>query len=140
MILLQALAQDQKAALENLLRCCSGLEHVNVGFSVDYTILILNLSQRLLRTTGTPRLSSARVCYFPGRNDLRLFNGRRIDIRETSSVIFTNFVRHFLDSCLLEILDALLSQDMLHASILPHEELWRTCELANQSPVRFDLP
>ncbi|KAF9228793.1 DEAD H helicase [Gyrodon lividus] len=32
---------------------------------------------------------------------------RRTDIRETASVIFTNF-------------------DMIHASILPHEELWRT--------------
>lgn len=68
----KALAQDQKAALENLLRCCSGLEHVNVAT-------------------------------YDGDTPTEL----RKNIRETSSVIFTNF-------------------DMLHASILPHEELWRT--------------
>ena len=49
-----------------------------------------------------------------------------IGIRETSSVIFTNFV------CLLKYdgcSEGLLryTQDMLHASILPHEELWRGC-------------
>ncbi|TFK81693.1 DEAD/H helicase [Polyporus arcularius HHB13444] len=67
----KALAQDQRAALEQLLCSCFGLEHVKVStYDGD-----------------TPQ-------------DLRA------GIRETASVIFTNF-------------------DMIHASILPHEDTWR---------------
>ncbi|KAJ7184209.1 P-loop containing nucleoside triphosphate hydrolase protein [Mycena filopes] len=68
----KALAQDQRAALEQLIACCSGLEHLKVAtYDGD-----------------TPQ-------------------EQRAGIRETASVIFTNF-------------------DMLHAAILPHEDLWRT--------------
>ncbi|KDQ60612.1 hypothetical protein JAAARDRAFT_555490 [Jaapia argillacea MUCL 33604] len=67
----KALAQDQKAALEQLLCACPSLEHIKVAtYDGD-----------------TPQ-------------------DKRAVIRETTSVIFTNF-------------------DMLHASILPHEDLWR---------------
>ncbi|KAF8522099.1 DEAD/H helicase [Hysterangium stoloniferum] len=67
----KALAQDQRAAFEQLLQNCSGLEHIQVAtYDGD-----------------TPQ-------------------ERRRWIRENSSVIFTNF-------------------DMLHASIIPHEDLWR---------------
>ncbi|OJA19678.1 hypothetical protein AZE42_06950 [Rhizopogon vesiculosus] len=68
----KALAQDQRAALEQLLWACPGLQHVKVATYDGDT---------------------------PQEN--------RRTVRETASVIFTNF-------------------DMLHASILPHEELWRT--------------
>ncbi|KAJ7090229.1 P-loop containing nucleoside triphosphate hydrolase protein [Mycena belliarum] len=68
----KALAQDQRAALEQLIACCPGLEHLNVAtYDGD-----------------TPQEDRARI-------------------RETASVVFTNF-------------------DMIHASILPHENLWRT--------------
>ncbi|KAI0336366.1 DEAD/H helicase [Cubamyces sp. BRFM 1775] len=67
----KALAQDQRAALEQLLFACPGLEHIKVStYDGD-----------------TPQ-------------DLRA------GIRESASVIFTNF-------------------DMIHASILPHEDTWR---------------
>ncbi|KAI5835646.1 P-loop containing nucleoside triphosphate hydrolase protein [Schizophyllum commune Tattone D] len=67
----KALAQDQKAALQQLLGSCAGLEHIQVDtYDGD-----------------TPQ-------------------DRRRQIRERASIIFTNF-------------------DTLHASILPHEELWR---------------
>ncbi|KAH9901228.1 DEAD/H helicase [Cubamyces lactineus] len=67
----KALAQDQRAALEQLLYACPGLEHIKVStYDGD-----------------TPQ-------------DLRA------GIRENASVIFTNF-------------------DMIHASILPHEDSWR---------------
>ncbi|GJJ11981.1 hypothetical protein Clacol_006219 [Clathrus columnatus] len=70
-IIYQALAQDQRLALEQLLSNCNGLEHVRVGtYDGD-----------------TP-------------DDQRRF------LRGNASAILTNF-------------------DMLHASILPHEELWR---------------
>ncbi|KAJ7702373.1 hypothetical protein B0H17DRAFT_923441 [Mycena rosella] len=68
----KALAQDQRAALEELIACCPGLEHLSI---VTYD-------------GDTPQED-------------------RAGIRETASVIFTNF-------------------DMIHASILPHEDLWRT--------------
>ncbi|KAI0797837.1 P-loop containing nucleoside triphosphate hydrolase protein [Abortiporus biennis] len=67
----KALAQDQKAALEQLLFSCPGLEHVKVATYDGDT------AQEDRRT-----------------------------VRETASIIFTNF-------------------DMIHASILPHEDLWR---------------
>ncbi|KAK7693290.1 hypothetical protein QCA50_002857 [Cerrena zonata] len=68
----KALAQDQKAALEQLLCACPGLEHIKVStYDGD-----------------TPQ-------------------EHRREIRETASVIFTNF-------------------DMIHASILPHEDVWRS--------------
>ncbi|KAJ7286047.1 P-loop containing nucleoside triphosphate hydrolase protein [Mycena rebaudengoi] len=68
----KALAQDQRAALQQLIASCPGLEHVQVAtYDGD-----------------TPQ-------------------ERRAAIRGSASVIFTNF-------------------DMLHASILPHEEPWRT--------------
>ncbi|KAJ7093176.1 P-loop containing nucleoside triphosphate hydrolase protein [Mycena epipterygia] len=68
----KALAQDQRTALQQLLVCCPGLEHLKVAtYDGD-----------------TPQ-------------------ERRAGIRATASVIFTNF-------------------DMLHASVLPHEDLWRT--------------
>ncbi|KAH9951273.1 DEAD/H helicase [Amylocystis lapponica] len=67
----KALAQDQRAALEQLLFSCPGLEHT-------------------------------RVATYDGDTPQE----QRASIRETASVIFTNF-------------------DMLHASILPHEDLWR---------------
>ncbi|PIL23843.1 hypothetical protein GSI_13594 [Ganoderma sinense ZZ0214-1] len=67
----KALAQDQRAALEQLLCSCPGLQHVKVST-------------------------------YDGDTPQEL----RSAIRETSSVIFTNF-------------------DMLHASILPHEDQWR---------------
>ncbi|PFH49106.1 hypothetical protein AMATHDRAFT_76387 [Amanita thiersii Skay4041] len=68
----KALAQDQKASLQNIIKCCAGLEKVVVStYDGD-----------------TPQES-------------------RSTIRESASVIFTNF-------------------DMLHASILPHEETWRS--------------
>ncbi|KAJ7684713.1 P-loop containing nucleoside triphosphate hydrolase protein [Mycena polygramma] len=68
----KALAQDQRAALEQLIACCPGLEHLTIAtYDGD-----------------TPQ-------------------ERRAGIRATASVIFTNF-------------------DMIHASILPHEDLWRT--------------
>ncbi|KAJ7043253.1 P-loop containing nucleoside triphosphate hydrolase protein [Mycena alexandri] len=68
----KALAQDQRAALEQLIACCPGLEHLKVAtYDGD-----------------TPQ-------------------EHRAGIRQTASVIFTNF-------------------DMIHASILPHEDLWRT--------------
>ncbi|KAI6043047.1 P-loop containing nucleoside triphosphate hydrolase protein [Pisolithus marmoratus] len=67
----KALAQDQRAALEQLLWSCPGLQHVNVAtYDGD-----------------TPQ-------------------ERRAAIREGASIIFTNV-------------------DTIHASILPHEELWR---------------
>ncbi|KAL1746966.1 P-loop containing nucleoside triphosphate hydrolase protein [Schizophyllum fasciatum] len=67
----KALAQDQKAALQQLLSSCAGLDNVQVDtYDGD-----------------TPQ-------------------EHRKAIRERASVIFTNF-------------------DTLHASILPHEELWR---------------
>ncbi|KAJ7470339.1 hypothetical protein FB451DRAFT_1135554 [Mycena latifolia] len=67
----KALAQDQRAALEKLIVCCPGLEHLNITtYDGD-----------------TPQED-------------------RTGIRETASVIFTNF-------------------DMIHVSILPHEDLWR---------------
>ncbi|TCD65415.1 hypothetical protein EIP91_002714 [Steccherinum ochraceum] len=67
----KALAQDQKAALEQLLAACPGLEDIKVAtYDGD-----------------TPQ-------------------EERRGVRETASVIFTNF-------------------DMIHASILPHEDLWR---------------
>ncbi|KAF9070382.1 P-loop containing nucleoside triphosphate hydrolase protein [Rhodocollybia butyracea] len=68
----KALAQDQKAALENLLLACPGLEHIQVST-------------------------------YDGDTPTDLRSG----IRSSASVIFTNF-------------------DMIHASILPYEELWRT--------------
>jgi DEAD/DEAH box helicase domain-containing protein len=67
----KALAQDQKTALDKMLKLCPGLEHVTVAT-------------------------------YDGDTSLE----ERQDIRNTASVIFTNF-------------------DMIHASILPHEELWR---------------
>ncbi|KAG7092162.1 hypothetical protein E1B28_008531 [Marasmius oreades] len=67
----KALAQDQKASLENLLSACPGLEHIQVATYDGDT---------------------------PTEN--------RRKIRETASVIFTNF-------------------DMIHAAILPYEEYWR---------------
>ncbi|KAJ7871484.1 P-loop containing nucleoside triphosphate hydrolase protein [Mycena olivaceomarginata] len=68
----KALAQDQRAALEQLIVSCPGLEHLKIAtYDGD-----------------TPQ-------------------EHRAGIRETASVIFTNF-------------------DMVHASILPHEDLWRT--------------
>ncbi|KAJ7168143.1 DEAD/H helicase [Mycena crocata] len=68
----KALAQDQRAALEQLVAACCPLEHLKIAtYDGD-----------------TPQ-------------------ERRAGIRETASVIFTNF-------------------DMLHASILPHEDLWRS--------------
>ncbi|KAJ7349276.1 DEAD/H helicase [Mycena albidolilacea] len=68
----KALAQDQRAALEQLIVSCPGLEHLKIAtYDGD-----------------TPQ-------------------EHRAGIRETASVIFTNF-------------------DMIHASILPHEDLWRT--------------
>ncbi|EJF65709.1 P-loop containing nucleoside triphosphate hydrolase protein [Dichomitus squalens LYAD-421 SS1] len=67
----KALAQDQRAALEQLLYSCPGLNHVKVST-------------------------------YDGDTPQEL----RAGIRDTSSVIFTNF-------------------DMLHASILPHEDQWR---------------
>ncbi|KAJ6618312.1 DEAD/H helicase [Mycena sp. CBHHK59/15] len=68
----KALAQDQRAALEQLVGACPGLEHLQIAtYDGD-----------------TPQ-------------------ERRASIRGTASVIFTNF-------------------DMIHASILPHEDLWRT--------------
>ncbi|KAL0947334.1 hypothetical protein HGRIS_013453 [Hohenbuehelia grisea] len=67
----KALAQDQKAAMEQLINSCVGLEHIVVStYDGD-----------------TPQ-------------------DQRRGIRETASVIFTNF-------------------DMIHTSMLPHEELWR---------------
>ncbi|KII88939.1 hypothetical protein PLICRDRAFT_175191 [Plicaturopsis crispa FD-325 SS-3] len=67
----KALAQDQKAALEQLLCACPGLEHIKVAtYDGD-----------------TPQ-------------------DQRREIRESASVIFTNF-------------------DTIHAAILPHEDLWR---------------
>ncbi|KAJ7445770.1 P-loop containing nucleoside triphosphate hydrolase protein [Mycena galericulata] len=73
----KALAQDQRAALEQLTACCPGLEHLKAS------------GLHLIATYDgdTPR-------------------EYRAGIRETASVIFTNF-------------------DMIHASILPHEDLWR---------------
>ncbi|KAJ4488352.1 DEAD/H helicase [Lentinula aciculospora] len=68
----KALAQDQKIALENILKTCPGLEHIQV-FTYD---------------GDTP-------------------TEQRAGIRTGASVIFTNF-------------------DMIHAAILPHEELWRS--------------
>ncbi|CAL1704265.1 unnamed protein product [Somion occarium] len=68
----KALAQDQKAALEQLLCACPGLEH-------------------------------KRVATYDGDTP----HEHRAGIRETASVIFTNF-------------------DMIHASILPHEDVWRS--------------
>ncbi|TFY81755.1 hypothetical protein EWM64_g2254 [Hericium alpestre] len=70
-VIYQALAQDQRAALEQLLFQCPGLEHVSVATYDGDT---------------------------PQEN--------RRSIRENASIIFTNF-------------------DMIHASILPHEDLWR---------------
>ncbi|TFY60626.1 hypothetical protein EVJ58_g5016 [Rhodofomes roseus] len=70
-VIYQALAQDQRLALEQLLYTCPGLEHIKV-YNYD---------------GDTPQ-------------------ELRAGIRESASVIFTNF-------------------DMLHASILPHEDLWR---------------
>ncbi|KAJ3993850.1 DEAD/H helicase [Lentinula boryana] len=67
----KALAQDQKSALENLLRACPGLEHIQVST-------------------------------YDGDTPVE----QRAGIRASASVIFTNF-------------------DMIHAAILPHEELWR---------------
>ncbi|KAH9854069.1 DEAD/H helicase [Lenzites betulinus] len=67
----KALAQDQRAALEQLLCNCPGLEHIQVST-------------------------------YDGDTPQEL----RAGIRETASVIFTNF-------------------DMIHASILPHEDAWR---------------
>ncbi|KAJ6606558.1 P-loop containing nucleoside triphosphate hydrolase protein [Mycena vulgaris] len=68
----KALAQDQRTALEQLIACCPGLEHLKIAtYDGD-----------------TPQ-------------------EHRAGIRETASVVFTNF-------------------DMIHASILPHEDLWRT--------------
>ncbi|KAI0670538.1 DEAD/H helicase [Trametes maxima] len=67
----KALAQDQRAALEQLLYACPGLEHIKV-FTYD---------------GDTPQ-------------------ELRAGIRDTASVVFTNF-------------------DMIHASILPHEDGWR---------------
>ncbi|RPD79912.1 P-loop containing nucleoside triphosphate hydrolase protein [Lentinus tigrinus ALCF2SS1-7] len=67
----KALAQDQRAALQQLLCSCPGLEHVKVST-------------------------------YDGDTPQEL----RAGIRETASVIFTNF-------------------DMIHASILPHEDTWR---------------
>ncbi|KAF7972104.1 hypothetical protein HWV62_18928 [Athelia sp. TMB] len=71
-VIYQALAQDQRAALEQLLWACPGLQHIKVAtYDGD-----------------TPQ-------------------EQRAVIRETASIIFTNF-------------------DMIHASILPHENNWRT--------------
>ncbi|KAI0637127.1 DEAD/H helicase [Trametes polyzona] len=67
----KALAQDQRAALEQLLCNCPGLEHIQVST-------------------------------YDGDTPQEL----RAGIRENASVIFTNF-------------------DMIHASILPHEDAWR---------------
>ncbi|KAI0747965.1 P-loop containing nucleoside triphosphate hydrolase protein [Daedaleopsis nitida] len=67
----KALAQDQRAALEQLIYSCPGLENVQVST-------------------------------YDGDTPQEL----RAGIRETASVIFTNF-------------------DMIHASILPHEDTWR---------------
>ncbi|KAL7283261.1 hypothetical protein ACG7TL_002690 [Trametes sanguinea] len=67
----KALAQDQRAALEQLLYSCPGLEHIQVST-------------------------------YDGDTPQEL----RAGIRDTASVIFTNF-------------------DMLHASVLPHEDTWR---------------
>ncbi|KAF7322689.1 hypothetical protein HMN09_00047700 [Mycena chlorophos] len=67
----KALAQDQRAALEHLLACCPGLEHIKVATYDGDTA-----------------------------------QEHRAGIRENASVIFTNF-------------------DMIHAGILPFEDLWR---------------
>ncbi|TFK42769.1 DEAD/H helicase [Crucibulum laeve] len=68
----KALAQDQKAALEQLIGACAGLSHI-------------------------------KVATYDGDTPQEL----RADIRSNCSVIFTNF-------------------DMIHASILPNEHVWRT--------------
>ncbi|KAJ3741927.1 P-loop containing nucleoside triphosphate hydrolase protein [Lentinula detonsa] len=68
----KALAQDQKSALDNLLRACPDLEHIQVST-------------------------------YDGDTPVE----QRAGIRASASVIFTNF-------------------DMIHAAILPHEELWRS--------------
>ncbi|KAG6849336.1 hypothetical protein H0H93_009302 [Arthromyces matolae] len=69
--LLQALAQDQKASMEQLVSTCPGLQHL-------------------------------KVATYDGDTPPEV----RPELRESSSVIFTNF-------------------DTIHASILPHEDLWR---------------
>ncbi|EAU88392.2 DEAD/H helicase [Coprinopsis cinerea okayama7 len=68
----KALAQDQKASLEQLIFTCRGLNRLTVATYDGDTA-----------------------------------QDERIKIRETASVIFTNF-------------------DTIHTSILPHEEKWRT--------------
>uniref|UniRef100_A0A8H7Y073 P-loop containing nucleoside triphosphate hydrolase protein n=2 Tax=Psilocybe cubensis TaxID=181762 RepID=A0A8H7Y073_PSICU len=71
-VIYQALAQDQKESLSQLLQICPGLEHVKVATYDGDT----------------------------SQED-------RTEIRDTASVIITNF-------------------DTLHASILPNEEKWRS--------------
>ncbi|KAG6869067.1 hypothetical protein C0993_003387 [Termitomyces sp. T159_Od127] len=72
----KALAQDQKAAMEQLLYACPGLQYL-------------------------------KVATYDGDTPQEL----RSEVRETSSIIFTNF-------------------DMIHASILPHEDLWRRVHMS----------
>ncbi|KAJ3559889.1 hypothetical protein NM688_g67 [Phlebia brevispora] len=84
----KALAQDQKKALEQLLFACPGLEHIKVCLPFQQYLQHLDSFQQVDTYDGDT-----------------LDAGRRA-IRETASVIFTNF-------------------DMLHFSILPHEEQWR---------------
>lgn len=86
---LQALAQDQKGALEQLLCACPGLERVKVWMVKGMVLLIVDLT-----TGGNVRWGHSE------RNETQ-YGGcflivTRTDelevVRETASVIFTNFV------------------------------------------------
>ncbi len=77
----QALAQDQRAALEQLLYSCPGLQHVKISTYDGDTPQELR--------SGTSNSPPYRPSYTHSSN--RAHAGHVV-IRETSSVIFTNFV------------------------------------------------
>ena len=128
----QALAQDQKAALEHLLSSCRGLQHLKV----NDLVLEWPLSYYLV--------PGCHVWWWhPCRKPCRYWSSILMDpcslfpgIRTSASVIFTNFV-----IVLLLTYDALLiivsNQDMIHASILPHEHLWRKSVISHSSRLAF---
>lgn len=108
----QALAQDQKASLEQLIFSCPGLSHLRVAtYDGD-----------------TPQ--DARTSVYNSNKSLApdfvvlivRFSGQRDSISDF----------HQLRACgrgYVNSLDLLLnfSKDTIHASILPHEDVWRRC-------------
>ncbi|PPQ63182.1 hypothetical protein CVT24_005727 [Panaeolus cyanescens] len=88
----KALAQDQLESLRQLLALCPSLQHLRVIMPQSLLLLMLTSMHALMSPLFT---------------NMSSLIGHFTEIRETASVILTNF-------------------DTLHASMLPREENWRS--------------